>query len=301
MFDDDVPEAQHAVRVPGMSARERLLIVAVIGFVAGAFLLSRGDDLGPALAVAVATSPIPSSAVPPMPAAVTTPVATSGASYPCGRRRVGRWQAHACEYRGQIGTTVQYDCPAGGVPGKAWGDLAYTDDSSVCTAAVHAGAITPDLGGTVTIRIQPGQAGYVGTARNGMTTAPWDRWAGTFEILGSPPPALRECPPDAAAGDVWQLTPCSYRGNDGMELAYACPPSRASLPVWGDRVYTDDSSVCTAAVHASALSRARGGTVRITIRPGRSSYAASSRNGVSSQSWESWGGSFEVLMPPTAP
>ena len=68
--------------------------------------------------------------------------------------------------------------------------------------------------------------------------------------------------------------------------------------MWGDRVYTDDSSVCTAAVHAGALSRASGGTVRITIRPGLAAYAASSRNGVTTEQWESWGGSFEVQMPP---
>ena len=301
MLHDDVPEAQHAASVAGMSARDRLLVVAVIGFVAGAFLLSRGDDPAPALALAAATPPAPSSAVTSTPAAVTSPVAVSSPSYPCGRRRVGRWQAHACESRGQIGATVEYDCPAGGVPGKVWGDLVYTDDSSVCTAAVHAGAITPDGGGTVTIRIRPGRAGYVGTARNGITTAPWDRWAGSFEIVGSPPLVGRDCPQDATADDVWQMTPCAYRSNDGMELAYACPPSRTVLPVWGDRVYTDDSSVCTAAVHASALSQARGGAVRITIRPGRTAYAASSRNGVSTESWESWGGSFEVQMPPTGP
>ena len=300
MLHDEVPAAQHAGSVAGISARERLIVVAIIAFVAGAFLLSRGDDPGPALAVAAATQSAQTTAVIPTPTAAAAPEAASSPSYPCGRRLVGRWQAHACESRGQIGATLEYDCPAGGVPGRIWGDMVYTDDSSVCSAAVHVGAITPELGGTVTIRIRPGQAGYVGTARNGITTKPWDRWAGSFEIVGSPPLVGRDCPQDAAADDVWQLAPCAYRGNNGMELAYACPPSRASLPVWGDRIYTDDSSVCTAAVHASALSRARGGTVRITIGPGRSSYAASSRNGVSTESWDAWGGSFEVLAPSTA-
>jgi LCCL domain len=285
-----------------MSARDRLVVAAVIAFVAGAFVLSRVNDPGPALAVAVAPPPASSSAVVPTPAAVVpSSVAESSPSYPCGRRRVGRWQAHACESRGQIGATVVYDCPAGGPPAKVWGDLVYTDDSSVCTAAVHAGAITVDQGGAVTIRIRPGQAGYVGTERNGIRSKPWDRWAGSFEIVGSPPLVGRECLQDVAADDVWQMAPCAYRGNDGLEVAYACPSSRVLVTVWGDRVYTDDSSVCTAAVHASALSQARGGTVRITIAPGRSSYAASSRNGVTTQPWEEWGGSFEILMPPSGP
>ncbi|XHF22388.1 LCCL domain-containing protein [Corallococcus interemptor] len=69
--------------------------------------------------------------------------------------------------------------------------------------------------------------------------------------------------------------------------------------MWGTDLYTDDSNVCVAAVHAGAISTA-GGTVVITIQPGQSSYAGTTRNGVTTYSYGAWGGSFSVsgLTPP---
>lgn len=62
--------------------------------------------------------------------------------------------------------------------------------------------------------------------------------------------------------------------------------------VWGTDVYTDDSAVAVAAVHAGVLAAGETGTVTITILPGQSSYPASTRNGVSSSSWGAWAGSY---------
>jgi hypothetical protein len=59
----------------------------------------------------------------------------------------------------------------------------YTDDSSVCTAGVHAGVITFKDGGPVTIEILAGQATYEGTERNGATTSAYGEWAGSFRVL----------------------------------------------------------------------------------------------------------------------
>ena len=63
--------------------------------------------------------------------------------------------------------------------------------------------------------------------------------------------------------------------------------------VWEDEVYSDDSSIRRAALHAGALS-ADGGVVTVQLLPGRSSYPAISRNGVASGSWGQWPGSFAV-------
>ncbi|RKH49250.1 protease B [Corallococcus llansteffanensis] len=83
-------------------------------------------------------------------------------------------------YRGQNGTQIRCSCEA--VSGGAvWGTDLYTDDSSVCAAAVHAGAI-PATGGTVVVTIQPGQSGYSGTTRNGITTYSYGSWPGSFSI-----------------------------------------------------------------------------------------------------------------------
>ncbi|QHW01270.1 hypothetical protein GJR95_11150 [Spirosoma endbachense] len=56
-------------------------------------------------------------------------------------------------------------------------------------------------------------------------------------------------------------------------------------------MYTDDSSIYTAAVHAGLISYA-GGVVTVEIRPGQTSYNGNSRNGVNSKNYSGWSGSF---------
>jgi LCCL domain len=63
-----------------------------------------------------------------------------------------------------------------------------------------------------------------------------------------------------------------------------CPAHGSAAPIWGTTLYSDDSSVCAAAVHAGLISFATGGTVTIRIQPGRSAYTGSSSHGVASQS-----------------
>jgi hypothetical protein len=59
----------------------------------------------------------------------------------------------------------------------------YTDDSSVCTAAVHAGAITVEDGGEVTIEITAGEDSYEGTEQNGIESFDYGPWGGSFSIV----------------------------------------------------------------------------------------------------------------------
>lgn len=54
--------------------------------------------------------------------------------------------------------------------------------------------------------------------------------------------------------------------------------------VWGSDLYTDDSAICRAALHAGMI-EARGGTIWAFERPGSQSYPAVARNGVSSTTW----------------
>jgi hypothetical protein len=91
------------------------------------------------------------------------------------------WDTDAEFYRGNNGRLVVYRCPANGTPGWVWGTDVYSDDSSVCTAAVHAGRITLAQGGVVTFEVRPGQASYQGSTRNGITSDDWDEpWDGSF-------------------------------------------------------------------------------------------------------------------------
>ena len=97
------------------------------------------------------------------------------------------WNANATAFRGQNGAQFVYTCPFYGTAGAVYGTDVYTDDSSVCTAAVHTGRITLAGGGSVTIEIRPGQSSYQASTRHGITSNSWGSWSGSFVVVGAKP------------------------------------------------------------------------------------------------------------------
>lgn len=97
------------------------------------------------------------------------------------------WGRTATEFRDRVGEQFTFECPPGGTPRTIWGDqtTGYTDDSSVCTAGVHAGAITIEEGGDVLIQMVPGQPSYPSTESNGITSQEWPEWPGGFLVLNA--------------------------------------------------------------------------------------------------------------------
>ncbi len=119
--------------------------------------------------------------------------------------------------------------------------------------------------------------------------APVGRHAWTF-VLAT---ILASCTNRVESGtNPWRVTAQSGRGSNGQRLTMECPASGTGASVWGTDIYTDDSSVCTAAVHAGLITFATGGTVEFEILAGESAYCGSTRNGVTSQSFGRWTGSF---------
>jgi hypothetical protein len=205
------------------------------------------------------------------------------------------WTANASAYRGRNGERFVYTCPRYGAPGAVWGTDLYTDDSSVCTAAVHTGSITLAGGGTVTIEIRPGEQAYTGSTRNRITSSSYPAWSGSFVVVSA-------VPQEAGIGEGgadWAANAARFRPFVGAQFRYTCPAGGPIGTVWGTDVYTDDSSVCTAAVHAGRITVAAGGTVIIEMRDGQAEYTASTRNGIESRPYPAWGGSFVVLGAPT--
>jgi len=198
------------------------------------------------------------------------------------------WSTNAIAFRGRNGQTLDAFCPPGGSPGSVWGTDMYSDDSSVCTAAVHAGAIGFG-GGSIRIQIQPGMPSYVGSSRNGVSSQNWGAWTGSFTVLGG-----RAAPPTGAS---WSQNAEGFRGQPGP-ITIQCPGGGSPGSVWGTDYYSTDSSICTAAVHAGRITLARGGSVTIYLFPGLPSYPASVRNGISTSSWGSYGASFGFTPTP---
>jgi hypothetical protein len=98
------------------------------------------------------------------------------------------WLVEADHLRGQIDQTATFSCPPGGPADQTiryagWGTGIYTDDSRVCLAAVHAGIISIEAGGDVTIVTRPGMNYYLGSQANGITTDPYPDWFGSYEFV----------------------------------------------------------------------------------------------------------------------
>src|SRR5689334_6520645 len=79
-------------------------------------------------------------------------------------------------------------------------------------------------------------------------------------LTATPYPTTDEDPPVEWG---WRVTAVNRRGANGDIFEYVCPPDGRLNDIWGTDVYTDDSSICTAAVHSGLVSRAIGGRVRI--------------------------------------
>lgn len=164
--------------------------------------------------------------------------------------------------------------------GSVWGGPdAYTDDSFICRAAVHAGVISP-RGGVVEVRATEGRSSYLGNPRNGVNSSNWGAWDRSiaFNADGNDRPeqsVVAACPPNAV----------SYSGTGECD----CSPGAASASgsVWGSGPYTADSNICRAAVHAGVIGRG-GGVVRFRLEAGRPAYPASTRNGISTSRWASY-------------
>ncbi|WP_373488842.1 LCCL domain-containing protein [Blastomonas sp.] len=197
---------------------------------------------------------------------------------------------NATSYRGP-GATVTCFCPASATQGgSVWGTDVYTDDSTICPAARHAGVIGGN-GGSVTFSVGPGLGGYEGSTRNGVSSSQYGAWENSYSFAkgGMAPvtaaaPTVANCPANAM----------QFRGSR-RAISCFCPATAVAVQgsVWGSDVYTDDSYICRAARHAGIVGR-NGGTVNLTAMPGRASYAGTTRNGVTSSNYGAWDGSFTL-------
>lgn len=76
-------------------------------------------------------------------------------------------------------------------------------------------------------------------------------------------------------------------------FSVVCPVNCKMGSVWGTDVYTTDSAICIAAVHAGVIA-ANGGPVKVKMTAGKPNYAGSVRNGVTTNQWAAFDKSFTV-------
>ncbi|HEV2286285.1 MAG TPA: LCCL domain-containing protein [Steroidobacteraceae bacterium] len=128
------------------------------------------------------------------PAAVALTSAATLAPAPAVHELDWRTSPLDLNLRGFNGERFRFHCPPGKpAPGQVIGSGPYTDASSICAAAVHAGVIRAASGGLVTIEVRPGQARYVGSVSHYVQSEDFNEfWSGSFLVLG---PELAATPP----------------------------------------------------------------------------------------------------------
>jgi hypothetical protein len=196
-----------------------------------------------------------------------------------------KWAAEATEHRA-AGGEHDYECPPDGELHQVWGTETYTDDSSVCTAAVHVGLITVEDGGTVTIEMTPGADSYDASVANGVTTFYYGPYEGSF-IFPDAPPGTGEFEPSPAS---WAETGANLAV--GATRTLECSPDGSVSGVWGSGPYTADSKICTAAVFEGLITVEDGGEVTIEIVEGLDSYDGSEANGITTTDYGAYPKAF---------
>lgn len=83
--------------------------------------------------------------------------------------------------RGKPGQVVIMNVTGSG-GGTVWGSDPYSDDSDLSRAVVHAGVLGVGETGLVKITILPGQASYVGSERNGVSSLGFGSWSGSYRV-----------------------------------------------------------------------------------------------------------------------
>jgi hypothetical protein len=190
----------------------------------------------------------------------------------------------------EVGKSFTFVCPVSdGTRASVYGTDVYTADSAVCAAAIHAGVLRPGLTGIVTIVIGSGADSFASTTRNGVTSKSYGRWGTSYTFAR-----------DGTAGQIGWLTVWSGVPTDFTEpVAVECPAGGTlnGGALWGTGVYTKDSTICVAAVHAGLITAEKGGVVVAQRVPGLKEYPATTRYGIASQQYGTYADAFSVTAP----
>lgn len=205
----------------------------------------------------------------------------------------------------QPGSILVLTLQANAAGGSVWGTDVYTSDSSLAAAAVHAGVLPNGANGTVVVEVLPGMGSYSGSSRNGVYSQNWGGYGLGFRFVSSRGQVAQ---PSSGGSAPASRPPVVFALNDSGVLTrtaiapgtvlYLSLTGSSSGSIWGSDVYTIDSSPAMAAVHAGLLAPGQRGVIQVTVLPGRSSYAGTSRNGVSTSPYGAYGASYSLAPLP---
>jgi hypothetical protein len=189
-----------------------------------------------------------------------------------------------------LGKVFSYNVTGATTGGAIYGSDVYVPGSTLSMAAVHAGVLKEGQRGVVKVTVLAGRQSYAATTRNGITSNAFAASTVSFKV-GRAHGFLPRTGYGKVLADPGTLS--GYRGQDGKTYLFEVT-GRADQSIAGTDIYTDDSALATAAVHAGALGIGQTGVVRVTILAGQASYTGSTRNGVTSGAAGNYPGSYRV-------
>ncbi|CAK8678883.1 unnamed protein product [Clavelina lepadiformis] len=168
-------------------------------------------------------------------------------------------------------------CPGGceKVTEKLYGTKIYSDESYVCAAAIHDGRISGKDGGKITIRKTRERKSFRGSTAFGLTSKSAKDSYGSFIFL------------DAFDGrqSLYSVS-CLAKGEFTSEKDFLiiCPGGCDALRggVTGSELYSPDSYLCAAGIHAGKIDAFSGGRLIVHRLSGGEEYKGSFRNGIQS-------------------
>ncbi|MEK6258387.1 MAG: LCCL domain-containing protein [Planctomycetota bacterium] len=194
-------------------------------------------------------------------------------------------------YRGQNGKVLHFEV-VGSNSGSIYGTDIYTDDSDLSTVAVHAGLLKVGEMGVVKVTILPSQASHSSSTRHGITSSAWSQYPGSYKVEPIPGGSRAVATASTARPDPGSLW--SYEKHVGQSFEFQVTGSTSGGSIWGTGIYTGDSRLSVAAVHAGLLRDGESGVVKVTILAGDSRYLGSSRHGISSYDYGPYPFSYRV-------
>jgi LCCL domain len=189
----------------------------------------------------------------------------------------------------EIGKVFYYNVTGATTGGSVYGTDIFVAGSFLAMAAVHSGVLKEGQRGVVKVTVLPGQQAYTATTRNGITSNAYGGNTVSFKVERAYGFLLSSS--TKVLADPGTLT--SYRGQVGKTFLFEITGT-TDRSIAGSDIYTDDSALSTAAVHAGALRAGQTAIVRVTILAGQETYTASTRRGVTSGQSTAFPGSFRV-------
>jgi hypothetical protein len=85
------------------------------------------------------------------------------------------------QFQNEIGKSFTFKV-TGSSGGSVWGTDVYTTDTTLATAAVHAGLLTVGQTGTIRVTIVPSPPAFTGSTRNGVTSTDYGQYPAAFRM-----------------------------------------------------------------------------------------------------------------------